>query len=860
MNSLDRIIGVLFKDIKFCELLKQFEKIKDPLGNVGLPNYNSSLNFLSKNQSNGLEFINDQYFEKIKKVYKTRYNFDYSDDELDILLSWIVNNMTNQPPKNNQQTRINTDSNYTGIDLIQYISSTYIKRNKGVATVTFNNLLEWDGFINKLDSNVFYSSYLYNNRLDPEENINHSLFVDHDAEDIKQLLREGISENHMHLKGSGYSVDLSWIAYVLDSFYKVDSFTKCVYSKTSGKTVRELQEENFAFNKLRYLHFYIWSLRESIPSEYKISSSEMIDLFTVRQQDRKEMIILLKKEPENYQEKNKKKIKSLEVRFKYLQNKFREWFESKTTTTYNIVQRRGNKNETALAPIIAQRVLYHIIIENYNNNFNQLDSFLFNMYITGINQFKLRLIHDNHNTGFGQFKEHENIKSNFIEHSDYFKGRNINQIIYESVFDKYYRDENVELIEFRVTPLNPTKLQKLVNDLDLINNKMFEHHNKINSKNRKKIDYGIICHYIKSNVEHNSGIEVDRFKIDKYEFDTEFTSMRKIYERKNKKFFKENTFDYYKDKIVGIDTANYELNCRPYLLSDIYQGHRLLNDFTSNIGFTYHVGEEFNTIVNGLRAIDEVICFLNFGRGDRLGHAIAMGLDVDKYFAAKRCKIHTSVEDYVDDIVWMFHIISKENNEHVSFLESEYEKYKMEFLPSRFETLSIHHYLTAYKLRSKKTRDICSSCFDNRISNKLYLEYHMNTEYKLEAKKKVVLEASDIYIDCVKMAQKLLREKITKLGVEIEANPSSNYKISYLRKRIDLPLFSFNSDGLWESNFKNLSVSINTDDSAIFQTNLSMEYALVAATLHKENIAYSAILKYLEKIRVISMRQSFINR
>lgn len=47
---------------------------------------------------------------------------------------------------------------------------------------------------------------------------------------------------------------------------------------------------------------------------------------------------------------------------------------------------------------------------------------------------------------------------------------------------------------------------------------------------------------------------------------------------------------------------------------------------------TYHVGEVFTDIVDGLRAVDEAVHFLNLDCGDRLGHATVLGMDVEKWY------------------------------------------------------------------------------------------------------------------------------------------------------------------------------------------------------------------------------------
>ena len=48
---------------------------------------------------------------------------------------------------------------------------------------------------------------------------------------------------------------------------------------------------------------------------------------------------------------------------------------------------------------------------------------------------------------------------------------------------------------------------------------------------------------------------------------------------------------------------------------------------------------DFYDVVDGLRAIDECIFFLNFSGGDRIGHAVALGLDAYEYYKTRNFNI-----------------------------------------------------------------------------------------------------------------------------------------------------------------------------------------------------------------------------
>lgn len=77
--------------------------------------------------------------------------------------------------------------------------------------------------------------------------------------------------------------------------------------------------------------------------------------------------------------------------------------------------------------------------------------------------------------------------------------------------------------------------------------------------------------------------------------------------------------------IRGIDTCASELDCRPEVYAQIYRymsnvvfktsvkGKMGIVQANKKLRLTYHVGEDFLDIVDGLRAIDEVLLFVGWG-------------------------------------------------------------------------------------------------------------------------------------------------------------------------------------------------------------------------------------------------------
>lgn len=142
-------------------------------------------------------------------------------------------------------------------------------------------------------------------------------------------------------------------------------------------------------------------------------------------------------------------------------------------------------------------------------------------------------------------------------------------------------------------------------------------------------------------------------------------------------------------------------------------------------------------------------------------------------------------------------------------------------------------------------------------ARKLYHNYQYNDEFKNKGKEKVFIEVNSIFIQCVILAKEILRAKIINKMIFIEANPTSNKKISSVSKYAELPFLDMNSYHLKDS-ANNLEISINTDDSAIFQTNLSHEYSIVASALIREGYSEENVHAYMEMLQKNSLVHSFI--
>lgn len=322
-------------------------------------------------------------------------------------------------------------------------------------------------------------------------------------------------------------------------------------------------------------------------------------------------------------------------------------------------------------------------------------------------------------------------------------------------------------------------------------------------------------------------------------------------------------------RVLGIDTASQEIGCRPEVFATVF---RLLKDHTMSyidstgtrrrlpaLRKTYHVGEDFLDIVDGLRAIDEVVRFLNFDFGDRLGHALALGIAVEEWYDKKHRSISLSVQDYLDNLAWLHHALSlfsvpnsyalKEqlvadfeywfrivyrNNMADNSLDQimrsarrncydqtnedkgRYQNHTCHFDimdyfrawtlrgddPSCYEAGFFRHPIASTSLTPYggcKVNPLFPVQYDNRYVAEyslLNFFYQFDKNVRREGERKIRVEVTKEYIQGVKAVQIAMRNWIALRGISIETNPTSNVLIGTFRKYEEHPILAFYNRGL----------------------------------------------------------------
>ena len=185
-------------------------------------------------------------------------------------------------------------------------------------------------------------------------------------------------------------------------------------------------------------------------------------------------------------------------------------------------------------------------------------------------------------------------------------------------------------------------------------------------------------------------------------------------------------------KIAGVDFAGSDTEKRPREFKNIVT--YLRENGVRNL--TYHIGENFYDLVDGLRAIDEIMTDLNWQKPNRLAHLLALFTDAAKYYELKHYTVAMPKKMLSDNLEW----VRKNAPEGVD-------------------------------------------------TNDFVLPDNLQQDEDI-----VVFRLKRTIVDVVKYNQDRIRTEIIHRGIPIETCPTSNLRIGYFSKYSELPTCSLLCD------------------------------------------------------------------
>lgn len=601
--------------------------------------------------------------------------------------------------------------------------------------------------------------------------------------------------------------------------------------------------------------------------------------------------------------------------------------------------------------LIGERWLYYQIFRDYCKPPQQRkltfdDYNLFFAYFLIRLRIRSKMVQNNNYIGFDNFQRIQGRKGYFLR--DYDSERALMRLAINAILEKDY----IEELEVRISPdiAQIKRLDAAVNSRNWLDpvEEFCEQRGKYSvlsdDEDLRKRYYYVFCFAKRRDPRQEADASYERSE--KTGRICRNDEQRKLFLKQAKMIIRFRE-DHPKlaQRVLGIDAASRELGCRPEVFGTVYRllgnhqfaygGYAEKKQMLPALGKTFHVGEDFPDIVNGLRAIDEAVNFLDLDCGDRLGHALILGVDVDDWYNQKDCEVSVSIQDRLDDIAWLYHALNHFSIPDVAPLKErlirdfEYwfrivyrNSIKDEQIKSLMDSarrnwydrtgedhgyyqehtchFDIMDYYRAWTLRGddpvcyidgffkkpfgsslivpEEYAKVCTNfppLYDDRYISEYSLLnylYHFDDQVRREGVRKIKIDITEEYIRAVKAVQVEMRYRIAGKGIAIETNPTSNVFIGTFRRYDKHPILRFYNRGLQisdeeEQECAQMQVSINTDDSGVFYTNLENEYALLARSVEqivdkndKQRFKKADIYTWLDSIRIMGNEQSFRNK
>lgn len=776
----------------------------------------------------------------------------------------------------------------------------------GTIVCKMNEILNWNSICSRLGQDIFTTAWVA--KYDSEKQLNGKHRFDWcsilktDDFKLNNILKRGVAENHFHLHGSTQSFPLSW-AFIMNYPEKI----------------KEIFRDDSKFNTR-----YVMSVSENMEADI-ISRTELLMyaayiralLFcrcigqNSKQRDEDEYAKFDKMDFLVKEERTRELVRQLRHIYGC---SFRQIKKQKKCLDYAICKELYCVDpNSSLRLLCGERAfLYSCFRMVYDNEMSMIELMLLHAYLVIKNNFRGEIIQINNRTGFKNFAKYQDRKNEIFGNNSEYWAESL-RLSVVNVFN----ENNLKALEARIMPRESTnRMRQEIRWMDKL----------IKYGGLKEISkFSYITHFAKSPIVNDDIDLKDTILLSRNH------KVRKKVERQARALkgyfagrYTKNWNDYLDDnekkdkiRICGIDACSNEIGCRPEVFATAFRYLRKLDVkpevFEKNlplqnidINVTYHVGEDFLDICDGIRAIDEAINFLNMKKGDRLGHALALGIDSQEYYLFKKMEVYMPKQDILDNCVWLLFRSLKWNIKIDSNSREVLKQRAKELIQEIFDLdnaqdktgdglrkdygniLQLYYY--SWMLRGDSPELYRSGEYKELSGNAIpddYTEYMCNSDQlKIYRNNKYVawfnymyhydkgveerglrpkgFHVEKWYIDLIDKFQECLMQDIAERGISIECNPTSNVLIGSFLKYDRHPITRFNDFYLKSDSKKaQLEVSINTDDLGVFDTSIENEYALLLNALcrqrHREgNYNDEKVYAYFEHVRKKSLQMSFV--
>lgn len=544
----------------------------------------------------------------------------------------------------------------------------------------------------------------------------------------------------------------------------------------------------------------------------------------------------------------------------------------------------------------------------------------FHLYILLMNEFHTFYVQRDNMYGFKQFQKYS-YTSGSVAKSAYY---------YDHVFRSLHghgRNSVTNYAELRIAPLSSQKAnvkriggilhgyyhyllwassqENLGDTRSMDMDSLLRHLNDLLERfptRRRVVRPVIVLHLIKQQWSPESEKEEVRY-----------ASLRK----KNKKILNlwQSLFAKYpllRKWVRGIDAAADEMDTPPDVFAVSYRAAR------SVLGLrhaTYHAGEDFYHLISGIRNIWDAVQLLEFQRGDRIGHATALGVNPQLWLTTMPRCVTPTCGEWLQDLVFLWDLLHECTGYHEISRRLNRDILNLSYSIFHQSGISPHTLSRVFSLRRLDTETLLSMYTEAEdavlqhlstslpdahlraapgkaelalmVANYIAENVPADREHDMEKlmvrraflnetpevlslllqwqRDKHVLRRSSVrrevpadYLSVRELIfiQQQILSRLTSLGIVLETLPTSNLRIGQYKEMGQHHSLRWLGIGAYEGDSPP-PIVLGTDDPGIFATDIKGEFYHLFASLCKRGLNAQAALNLMAEVNENGNRYAF---
>lgn len=800
--------------------------------------------------------------------------------------SMVLQHLREQWMKAEKDSLLKYAERDTVFNVLLHFSSKALVEKDGMPVCHYEHLLRWHDLSSLLSEDLLTTSFLAAHDLC--RNYSRQDFcwlpvIGHDNRMLNEMFTKPMADLHFHLNGSSMNFELNWLSLMNKT---------CGWEKEFGKLTQKQNVSLALTDKYGEEDSYLSVMKAAairmVLFDYVVNGKNVDGVYSRLMTEVRTVLAA-----ETVQE-ALPHVKVLDPAKQGMRRMYGKRYMgddlSARIPDYAISDQivkavsKGDKDYVLTIQCGERWLMYQLFRDIYEKtNINKEIAGWFYAYLVLKAHFRTEIVQMNRIVGFDNFAKYEERKNLFIGERSVYAS-----LLSQMAAMSFLHVSDNRWLEARITPKKKAKeLNKHIEkaDKDIANS----HFMTVPVRTAIGKQYGFVLHFIK---RKDSGKPADAIKGKcrhanlRYNIKKQAIAINAL----------RHSLLQSKERVLGIDAANSEVLARPEVFAQAFcylrESHAMKNNgrCMKDLGMTYHVGEDFLDIVDGLRAVDEVLHFMDFRNGDRLGHGMVLGIDVKAYYAECHGFVLMPAQVLLDNVAWLYYK-GKELPEFVAAskeLEVLFATYYQKVYGHLFHNATLWDYYQSWLLRgdnpmcyflpvqSGKHRvrtkwsqydlndDVSARIARNdSTARTLYADYHFDEKVRSYGTETVQEHLSYKVVDLIAAVQEKMLSDVERMNVCVECNPTSNLKIGHFKSYSTHPIVRMYTCQLPVDLPPHcISVSINTDDKGIFATSLEREYSLLALSLEKKYVANGTcsprqIYEWLDKIRQMSFEQKF---